>query len=425
MADRAVCIGPSHATKSYLLGDSIIKAAQATNATIIHPGYGFLSENADFASLCAKVGLTFVGPRPDTIAAMGDKERARRIASEAGLPVGRGTERVDASDQAVVISAANSVGYPLLIKAAAGGGGIGMRPVHTADQIMAAIVATSNMAERAFGNGAVYLEKMITRARHLEVQVFGFGNKAIHFFDRDCSIQRRYQKLIEEAEAPNVPDRVRREMSDAAVRLAQACQYIGAGTVEFLYDDETENFFFMEMNTRLQVEHPATEMLTGLDIVALQLRQALGEDLSTELRQEDVVANGHSIELRVCAENPERKFMPCPGVLTKVTLPKGVGVRVDTGFDTGDRITSYYDSLIMKIIAHGSDRATATDLLVDALEDTVIEGVTTNLKFLRNVLEHPLYQSGQLHTRFVEDHIGDLAPMQSDNAASLSAALSQ
>jgi 3-methylcrotonyl-CoA carboxylase alpha subunit len=425
MADHAVYIGPAHATKSYLLGDNIIEAAQATNATIIHPGYGFLSENADFASLCARVGLTFVGPRPDTIATMGDKERARRIACEAGLPVGRGTETVDASNQAAVISAANLVGYPLLIKAAAGGGGIGMRPVHAADQIMASIVATSNMAERAFGNGAVYLEKMIERARHLEVQIFGFGNEAIHLFDRDCSIQRRYQKLVEEAGAPNVPDHVRREMSDAAVRLARACQYIGAGTVEFLYDDETEKFFFMEMNTRLQVEHPVTENLTGLDIVALQLRQALGEDLSAELQQEKLVAKGHSIELRVCAENPERKFMPCPGVLTNLVLPKGPGVRVDSGFDAGDRISSYYDSLIMKIVAYGSDRASAIHVLIDALDNTVIEGVTTNLSFLRNVLEHPLYRSGKLHTRFVEDHISDLVPLQHDKVSSVRAARPQ
>jgi 3-methylcrotonyl-CoA carboxylase alpha subunit len=256
----------------------------------------------------------------------------------------------------------------------------------------------------------------------LEVQIFGFGNEAIHLFDRDCSIQRRYQKLVEEAGAPNVPDHVRREMSDAAVRLARACQYIGAGTVEFLYDDETGKFFFMEMNTRLQVEHPVTENLTGLNIVALQLRQALGEDLSAELQQEKLVAKGHSIELRVCAENPERKFMPCPGVLTNVVLPKGPGVRVDSGFDAGDRISSYYDSLIMKIVAHGSDRASAIRVLIDALDDTVIEGVTTNLNFLRNVLDHPLYRSGKLHTRFVEDHISDLVPLQHDKVSSVRAA---
>jgi 3-methylcrotonyl-CoA carboxylase alpha subunit len=406
---------------SYLVGDNIIKAAQATNATVIHPGYGFLSENAEFAGLCDMKGLSFVGPRPSTIAAMGDKERARRIAREAGLPVGTGTEKLDLSDRTAIMVAADSVGYPLLIKAAAGGGGIGMREVHRADQILNALALTANMAERAFGNGAVYLEKLVSRARHVEVQVFGLGKKAVHLFDRDCSIQRRYQKLVEEAGVPNVPASVRERMAEAAVHLAQACEYIGAGTVEFLYDDEQEEFFFMEMNTRLQVEHPVTENLTGLDLVALQLRQALGEDLSSELKQERIVSIGHSIEVRVCAENPQRKFMPSPGLITKVTLPNRPGVRVDSGFEAGDRITSYYDSLIMKIIAHGHDRLSTIDVLRDALKNTVIEGVTTNLEFLRNVLDHPLYRSGHLHTRFVDDHIGHLASSQVDGTSSLGA----
>lgn len=409
LADERVEIGPARAADSYLKADRIIEVAQSVGAVGIHPGYGFLAENAPFAELCNATGIRFVGPSAQSIRDMGDKHRARSIAMAAGVPVASGSEKLKGSDTAAITAAAEKIGFPLLLKAAAGGGGIGLRPVNTAEDLIPSAEATARMAERAFGDGSIYLERLVRVARHIEVQIFGFGDgSAIHMFDRECSIQRRYQKIMEEARAPGVADKARTEMAKTAVALACACRYRGAGTVEFLYDDESGEFFFMEMNTRLQVEHPVTEMTVGLDLVALQIRQAFGDNLAPELTQDRLVAKGHAIELRICAEDPSRQFMPSPGTITSLVLPAGDGIRADSGFESGDRVTPYYDSLIMKLVASGSDRTVALNRLRSALDALTIDGITTNIPFLRRLIRHEAVDSGRTHTKFVEQNLPSL-----------------
>ncbi len=399
MADEAYPIGPARPAESYLDRAKLFDVARRAGANLIHPGYGFLSENASFAADCAQAGLVFVGPPPEVITAMGDKERARRTAAQAGVPVLPGTDKL-ADDASAVAAAAQRVGFPLLVKASAGGGGIGMRLVDRPEALEAAVQSTRSLAQKAFGDGSIYLERLVTRARHVEIQVFGFGNgEAVHLFERDCSLQRRHQKVIEEARAPGLRSEVAARIADAAVQLCVASRYAGAGTVEFLVDAETQDFYFLEMNTRIQVEHPVTEMITGLDLVAAQIRFALGDGaLQSELSPSRIVAAGHAIEARVYAENPAKNFMPSPGPLRTLELPAAAGVRVECGFRHGNSVTPFYDPMLMKVIAHGDSREHAAWRLDAALQALRIEGVAHNVSYLRACLRHPEFVAGSVHT---------------------------
>jgi 3-methylcrotonyl-CoA carboxylase alpha subunit len=408
MADEAIRLGPARAQDSYLNQDAVLDAARRTGATLVHPGYGFLAENAGFAARCAREGVIFVGPKSETIAAMGDKHKARTLAIAAGIPVLPGTGKLPA-DSAAIAEAAKAIGYPLLVKAAAGGGGIGMRLVEDAGGLQAAVTATSGLAQRAFGDGAVYCEKYVRRARHVEVQVFGFGDgRAVHLFDRDCSVQRRHQKVIEEAVAPGLDEATRNEMCRVSIDLAQSCKYDGAGTIEFLYDEESKGFFFLEMNTRIQVEHGVTELVTGVDLVGAQLEHAMGRDLTRALSQDAIRYSGHAIEARIYAEDPARRYMPCPGTITRLELPQGPRLRIDTGFRSGSVVTSFYDPMVMKVMAHGDSRVDAIDRLDDALQKLEIVGITTNVKLLRAVLSHSAFRAGDLSTDFLVTHQDEL-----------------
>ncbi|MHA3904968.1 acetyl-CoA carboxylase biotin carboxylase subunit [Castellaniella sp. WN] len=408
MADESVHIGPPRSQHSYLDTEKILKAARSSGADSIHPGYGFLSENDVFAEAVMNAGLTWIGPDPESIRKMGDKQSARLLAIEAGVPVAPGSRRLNDADTENIAAEAAKIGYPLLIKASAGGGGIGMRQVFEPGQLKAAFETTQSQARAAFGCGDVFLEKLVARARHVEVQIFGFGSHAIHIHERDCSTQRRFQKVIEEAPAPDIPNPVRRRLQEAAVALSTAVGYRGAGTVEFILDVDVGDFYFLEMNTRIQVEHPVTEMITGLDLVAMQLRYACGE--LQPLRQEEVVARGHALECRVYAENPAKHFMPSPGKLQELVLPAQDihGVRVETGYVEGSEISIYYDPLIAKVITHGADRTEAIGKMVAALSRTSIGGVRTNIEFLTRCLNHPDFRAGKMTTNFIADHQPDL-----------------
>ena len=409
LADQAVAIGAPPPAQSYLLGERIVDAARACGADAVHPGYGFLSENEDFARAVQAAGLTWVGPDPKSIEDMGDKERARTIARAAGVPVLPGSPRFAPGSTAGIDAAAKEVGFPLLVKASAGGGGIGMRRVDKPEDLAAAIESTQTMAARAFGDGTVYLERYIAEARHVEVQVFGFGDgRAIHLGERDCSTQRRFQKIIEESPAPGLGAGTREAMCAAAVALCAQERYRGAGTIEYVLDCETQKFYFLEMNTRIQVEHPVTEMVTGLDLVAMQIRLAGGADLALR-GQSDVKASGHSIECRLYAERPAKGFLPSPGLLTRFDVPApGPQVRIDTGVRSGDRITHFYDPMIAKVIVHDADRAAAIARMEQTLAATVVEGLDTNLPFLLKVLAHPAFRAGDVRTGFIDRYKADL-----------------
>jgi 3-methylcrotonyl-CoA carboxylase alpha subunit len=409
LADRAVAIGAPPPAQSYLLGERIVDAARACGADAVHPGYGFLSENEDFARAVQAAGLTWIGPDPASIEDMGDKERARAIAKAAGVPVLPGSPRFAPGSTAGIEAAAQDVGFPLLVKAAAGGGGIGMRRVDKAEDLAAAVESTQTLAARAFGDGTVYLERYIAEARHVEVQVFGFGDgRAIHLYERDCSTQRRFQKIVEESPAPGLSTATREAMCAAAAALCAQQRYRGAGTIEYVLDCETQKFYFLEMNTRIQVEHPVTEMVTGLDLVAMQIRLARGEELAVRA-QSGVRTSGHSIECRLYAERPAKGFLPAPGLLARFDLPApGAQVRIDTGVRSGDRITHFYDPMIAKVIVHGADRAAAVARMDESLAAIAIEGVETNLAFLRKVLAHPAFRAGDVRTGFIDRYKADL-----------------
>jgi len=401
LADTAVAIGPAPARESYLDGDRIIAAALAAGAQAVHPGYGFLAENSNFARRVAEAGLVWIGPAPETIAAMGDKEAARRLAREADVPVLPGSRRFS-DDLTQLAAAAAEVGFPLLVKAAAGGGGIGMTRVNAPDQLEAIASRTIAQAARFFGDGAIYLERLVSPARHVEVQVFGDGaGRAVHMFDRDCSTQRRFQKIVEESPTVGLAPSVREKLLRAAVDLARLQHYAGPGTVEFLVDPVGGAFFFLEMNTRIQVEHTVSEMVTGLDLVAMQIRQAAGDLVLPA--QGQVVTRGHAVECRLCAEDPDANFRPSPGRLSDFTLPPAeTGLRLDTGYARGDVVSPYYDSLLAKIVAWGEDRAEALARLAAALDATRVEGVKTNLDFLRRITSHPTFVAGETEVTFVE-----------------------
>ena len=404
LADEAVLIGPASAKDSYLHIEAIIDAARTTGAEAIHPGYGFLSENADFAQACADAGLVFVGPSAATIRLTGSKSAAKALMESSGVPVVPGYHGDDQSPQALQ-TAADAVGYPVLIKASAGGGGRGMRVVGNAGELAEAIASAKREAGAAFGNDQVLIEKYVARPRHIEVQVFGDTHRnVVSLFERECTLQRRHQKVVEEAPAIGITAERRAEMAAVARAAAQAAGYVGAGTVEFIAD--AHGFYFIEMNTRLQVEHPVTEMITGVDLVEWQLRVAFGEPLP--LRQDEIGARGHAIEARIYAENPDKGFLPATGTIREWREPGGEGIRVDTGFRAGDAVTPYYDALLAKLIAWGADRTEALDRLVGALGRFEIVGVTTNLDFLKALLIHPMVARGEIDTGFIEREISAL-----------------
>jgi 3-methylcrotonyl-CoA carboxylase alpha subunit len=407
-ADEAVHIGPAPATESYLKVDAILAAAKATGADAIHPGYGFLSENADFAEAVVKAGLIWVGPPPAAIRSMGPKDEAKRIAEEAGVPVLPGY-RGEAQDLKTLTGAAEQIGFPLLIKAVAGGGGRGIRLVSEASELAAELESAVREAESSFGDGRVMLEKLVEQPRHIEVQVFGdsHGN-AVHLYERDCSLQRRRQKVIEEAPAPGMPEDVRKAMTDAAVALTKAVKYEGAGTVEFIVDGSKplalDTFWFLEMNTRLQVEHPVTEMITGQDLVEWQLRVASGELLP--LHQQDIPLHGHAIEARICAEDPAEGFRPGAGLILEFGLMEpadGETVRWDAGFETGDRVPSNYDSMIAKLIVHEGNRHAACERLVETLSHLQLAGVPSNAGFLSRCAASDAFLNHSHHVNWIAE----------------------
>lgn len=404
LADEAHLIGPAPARESYLRADRLLAAAKASGAHAIHPGYGFLAENAEFAEAVEASGVAWIGPSAHSIRDMGDKERARDIARAAGVPVLPGSGRFAPGSLEGIDVAAEAVGYPLLVKASAGGGGIGMRRVDDPARLHEAAQATQSMASKAFGDGTVYLERYIERARHVEVQVFGFGDgEAVHLYERDCSVQRRYQKVIEESPAPGLPEEVRTRMAEAATRLCREQRYRGAGTIEFVVDADSLAFYFLEMNTRIQVEHPVTEMNTGRDLVAMQIDLARGR--LPRLAQWELKAAGHAIECRLYAENPARNFMPSPGRLARFDLPAAsASLRIDSGFRSGDEVTFFYDPMIAKVICHADTREHAIARMLDALDAIRIEGPATNVRFLRAAIDHPEFRAGRVSTGFVEQH---------------------
>jgi 3-methylcrotonyl-CoA carboxylase alpha subunit len=400
MADEARLIGPPPVRESYLNIARIIEAAQASGAEAVHPGYGFLSENAEFAEACAGAGIVFVGPSPQAIRAMGSKAAAKALMEAHGVPVVPGYHGAD-QDDSRLLAEAGRIGFPVMIKASAGGGGRGMRIVASAAEFARALDGARREAKGAFGDDTVLIERYLERPRHIEVQVFGdhHGN-IVHLFERDCSIQRRHQKIVEEAPAPGLSRERRLYIGEAAVAAARAVSYTGAGTIELIAEDNAERFYFMEMNTRLQVEHPVTEAVTGLDLVEWQLRVAAGEKLP--LLQDEIALSGHAIEVRLYAENPARGFLPATGTLHRLHLPRGEGVRVDTGVRRGDAVTPFYDPMIAKIIAQGEDRAAARARLSRALAETAVLGVATNLGFLARVVADPDFADGAIDTGFIE-----------------------
>lgn len=404
-ADEKVCIGPAQANKSYLVIPNIIEAALMTGAQAIHPGYGFLAENSDFARACAEQNIVFIGPSPECIDAMGNKAAARETMKACGVPTVPGSDGVvETVEEARAF--AEAAGYPVLVKASAGGGGKGMREVHDPADLEAEFMAAKNEAQAAFGNGDVYLEKLVLHPRHVEVQVLAdkFGNR-ISLCERDCSLQRRHQKLLEEAPSPALTDELRRAMGVAAVKAVRATGYENAGTIEFLLDKDG-HFYFMEMNTRVQVEHPVTELITGTDIIKEQLRIASGEPLSC-MDKVPFSPNGHAMEFRINAEDPDHDFRPCPGTITKFEVPQGPGVRVETYIREGDRISPYYDSMVAKLIVWGNDREECIARGKRALAEFHVEGIKTTIPFHQKVLDIPAFKEGRVYTDFIETEMGD------------------
>lgn len=397
-ADEAICVGPGPSARSYLNIPNIISAAVLSGADAIHPGYGYLSERAQFAEICETHGIQFIGPPVAAIEKMGDKVEAKRTMSEAGVPVmPGGLKPIRENDEALAL--AHEIGYPVIVKASAGGGGRGMRLAREKDDLLRVLGPARTEAEAAFGSDAVYIEKYLEHPRHVEIQVLAddYGN-IIHLGERECSVQRRHQKVIEEAPSPAVDAELRRAMGDAAVSGAEAVGYVNAGTVEFLLDNQG-NFYFLEMNTRIQVEHPVTEYVTGVDLVRQQILIAAGEPL--EVRQKDIVLHGHAVECRINAEDPSKNFMPSPGQIHFYHPPGGVGVRVDGAAYTGYTVPPYYDSLLAKLIVHAPSRDEAIDKALAALDEFRVDGIATNISFQKEILGHPKFRDGELSTDFI------------------------
>ncbi|MEX0778453.1 MAG: acetyl-CoA carboxylase biotin carboxylase subunit [Balneolales bacterium] len=408
LADESVFIGNAPSSESYLVMEKIIEAARETGADAVHPGYGFLSENAAFARLCQQNNLIFIGPSSDSIDIMGDKTRARQTMDNAGVASPPGTvDALESVEEAEKV--AGEIGYPVLIKAAAGGGGKGMRIVHEKGDLKNSVTAAQSEAKNAFGDGRVYIEKYLESPRHVEFQIIGdHEGKIFHLFDRECSIQRRHQKVIEEAPCSFLTPKLRADMANAAITVAKTCNYTNAGTVEFLVDKHN-NFYFLEVNTRLQVEHPVTELVTGLDLVALQIQVA--EQKPLDIVQEDLQINGHAIECRISAEDPAENFLPSTGKLNTHIIPSGPGIRVDSGVREGQEISIHYDPLISKLITHGKDRKQAIQRMDRALQEYEIAGVKTTIPFCRYVMNHSAFTDSKYDTHFVGDHF---APSQLD-----------
>jgi len=419
-ADEAYCIGPAPSAQSYLRQDAILEIAKRTGADAIHPGYGFLSENAEFSQACADAGVLFIGPSAQSIRTMGDKISAKQAARRFGVPMVPGTEDpIGSAEEAEAI--ATRIGYPVLIKASAGGGGKGMRVVERAEDLAQALQTAQSEARGAFGNDAVFMEKYVGAPRHIEIQLIAdkMGN-TVYLFERECSIQRRHQKLVEEAPSSCLTPDLRRAMGESAVAVAKACNYYGAGTVEFLVD-ESLNYYFLEMNTRLQVEHCVTEAITGVDLVAEQIRVAEGKPLS--FSQEDLEIRGHAIELRVCAEDPLADFLPDTGILTRYKPAQGPGIRVDDGFEEGSEVPVYYDSMLAKLVAHAATREEAIERLVRAIDEYAVSGVKTTLAFGRWAVQHEAFRSGQFDTKFIDKYFRpELLESTDDDAAEASLA---
>ena len=402
LADEAICIGPANSSKSYLNFKNIIEAANITGADAIHPGFGFLSENSQFAKICEESNIKFIGPNYKVIELMGNKSNAKELMKNAGVPVIPGSDgSVKGLKDAIKI--ANEIGYPIMLKAAAGGGGKGIRIVNIPEELESNYNIVKQEAKLSFNDDEIYIEKFVKNPRHVEIQILAdeHGN-VIHLGERDCSIQRRNQKVIEETPSTAIDDKLRNKMGEAAIKAVKASGYTSCGTIEFLVDSD-KNFYFMEMNTRIQVEHPITEERTGIDIVKAQIRISAGEPL--KIKQKDVKFNGYSIECRINAENPAKNFRPCPGTITGVILPGGNGVRVDTAIYSGYTIPSNYDSMIAKIITHGDTRNEAISKMKRALEETVIEGVDTNIDFLFKIIKNPNFIRGNFDTSFIEKEI--------------------
>lgn len=400
-ADTAYCIGRGPPRESYLNADAIVDVARKSNADAIHPGYGFLAESPEFAQKVLQAGLIWIGPLPEVIEAMGDKQCAREIARRAGIPIVPGSRRFKLGAIEGIEKAAQRVGFPLLVKASAGGGGIGMQKVEDTNKLLETVEATQSMAARFFGDGTIFLERYMPKARHIEVQVFGFGDgQAVHLFERDCSLQRRFQKVIEESPAPGLPKAVREDIAEAALRLARAVSYGSAGTVEFIVDAETFEFFFLEMNTRIQVEHAVTEMVVGCDLVKMQIELARGT--LEFIDQKQVKSRGHAIECRLYAENPRKKFLPAPGTLSEFLLPENLeGVRVECGYKVGDTITPLYDPMIAKLISWGETRDEARLRSINALKAIRVDGLSTNREFLVSCLTNSDFAAGDVDTNFI------------------------
>jgi len=419
-ADEAILLGPPPSNQSYLLGDKILEICKELGVDAIHPGYGFLSENAVFARKVKEAGITFVGPSPEAMEVMGSKLGAKAAVKAYGVPMVPGLDHA-ISDINEAKQVALEVGYPILIKASAGGGGKGMRVVNEPTEFEEQMKMAVSEATASFGDGAVFIEKYVGSPRHIEIQVLGdnAGN-IVYLFERECSIQRRHQKLVEEAPSAVLTPELRKQMGEAAVNVAKACNYTGAGTVEFLVD-ETMRFYFLEMNTRLQVEHPVTEMITGLDLVREQIRIADGEELG--YTQEDLAINGHAIELRICAEDPANNFLPEVGKLETYRIPMGTGVRVDDGFEEGMDIPIYYDNMIAKLVVHAADRATAIERMKRAISEYEITGITTTLGFGEWVMNHPQFQKGDFDTKFIDKYFTADSLKSEDEGEALAAAL--
>ncbi len=403
LADQAVCIGPALSAKSYLAYQNLLGAAEATGADAIHPGYGFLSENADFADACEALNIKFIGPSSDAIRSLGDKATARKTMREAGVPITPGSKDVVRTEEEA-IKTAREIGYPVIIKASAGGGGKGMRIALKEEDLIDSYLMASNEAMASFKNADVYMERYIEKPRHIEVQILGdtHGN-VVHLYERDCSLQRKHQKLLEEAPSPTLDEETRRQMGEAAVKAAKAANYYSAGTIEFIMTQSGE-FFFMEMNTRIQVEHPVTEMITGTDLIKEQFRIASGEPIS--FRQEDIKVTGHAIECRINAEDSEMNFMPCPGKVSKYVVPGGNGVRVDSAVYENYTILPFYDSMIAKLITYGKNRDEAVAKMKRAISEFTIEGVKTTMPFHLKVLDDVDFLDGKIDTHFIEEKFG-------------------
>ena len=405
LADEAIHIGNSKAQESYLSSRKIINAALKVKADAIHPGYGFLSENAEFAQNIIDAGLIWIGPKPNSITSMGNKDIARELAIKSNLPICPGLKNDDLNSNDLEKKCTN-IGYPILIKASAGGGGIGMQIVNNFNELKSAVDKTKNLAKKAFGNSDIFLEKFIRNSRHIEIQVFGYGEKsAVHFYERDCSIQRRFQKIIEESPAPKVDQSIIKKMAEMSVKFASDQKYEGAGTIEFIYDIDQKKFYFLEMNTRIQVEHPVTEEITGVDLVELQIKYALNLD-STRVLQNDIIKKGNSLECRLYAEDPKKNFLPSPGKISKLRLPEVTkDIRIDIGVGEGDEISFYYDPMIAKIIAKGENRYETIKKMKNFLESFEIDGIKTNKTFLIEVLKNKSFEEAKFNTKFIENNL--------------------